>query len=304
LHTISPAPASADALIGAGIAAAKSGDKTQAFELLSQALTAEPRHETGWLWLSGVVAGDAERYYCLEQVLAINPRNAAAQRGLSMLPHGLTPTSPLAPRTPAPPEAAHPPAPLAAGVLAPLALPSLLVPEADSEAPRRTSSLGLRKLSEQPRPAEQPDAAVPAPPVAVPQAPMESAQQADIDLVVRELGANHTAEQVSRMLCERRGYAWADAQQLVARVQMQHRTSIARRQAPFLLFLGVVTLVGGLLLLGYAGLGFSSLYRAPAAAYVRSPYAYRNMIVAFGSGLMMTLGSSVGMLQIVKSMWK
>jgi hypothetical protein len=35
--------------------AAKSGDKTQAFELLSRALAAEPRHEIGWLWLSGVM---------------------------------------------------------------------------------------------------------------------------------------------------------------------------------------------------------------------------------------------------------
>ena len=300
MHTVSPAPTSAGALIGAGIAAAKSGDTTQAFELLSRALAAEPRHETGWLWLSGVVADDAERYYCLEQVLASNPRNAAAQRGLSMLPHGLTPTSPLAPRSPAP-EAAHTPAPLAAGVLAPLALPSLLVPEA--EAPRRAPPLGLPKLGEQPRPAEQPDAMVSPTSISVPAAPLESAQQPDIDFVVRELGANQTAEQVSRMLCERKGYAWADAQQLVARVQLQHRTSIARRQAPFLLFLGVVTLVGGLLLLGYAGLRFSSLYAAPAV-YVRSPYVYRNMIVAFGSGLMMTLGSSVGMLQIIRSLWK
>jgi hypothetical protein len=304
LYTISPAPTSADTLIGAGIAAVKSGDKTQAFELLSRALAAEPRHEIGWLWLSGVVADDAERYYCLEQVLAINPRNAAAQRGLSLLPHGLTPTSPLAPRSPAP-EPAHMPAPPAAGVLAALALPSLLAPDVREEDSRQVSPLRLPRLSEQPRPAEQSEAAVTPAPIAVPAAPMESAQQADIDYVVRELGANHTAEQVSRMLCERRGYAWADAQELVARVQSQHRTSIARRQAPFLLFLGVVTLVGGLLLLGYAGLGFSSLYRAPtAAAYVRSPYAYRNMIVAFGSGLMMTLGSSVGMLQIVRSMWK
>src|SRR5512144_3023563 len=98
---MSPAPVSADALFAAGIAAAKAGDSTQAFELLSRALASEPRHERGWLWLSGVIAGDAERYYCLEQVLAINPHNTAAQRGLSMLPRGLTPSSPLAPRSPA-----------------------------------------------------------------------------------------------------------------------------------------------------------------------------------------------------------
>jgi hypothetical protein len=303
LHTVSPAPASTEALIGEGIAAAKSGDKTQAFELLSQALASAPRHEIGWLWLSGVVAGDAERYYCLEQVLAINPRNDAAQRGLATLPRGLIPTSPLAPRPPAS-EPDRAPAPLAAGLIAPLALPSLLVPDPPAAAPRQVTSLGLPKLREQPRQVEQPDPVFVPALIVAPAAPISNVQQADIDFVVRELGANHTAEQVSRLLCERKGYAWPDAQELVARVQMQHRTSIARRQAPFLLFLGVVTLIGGVALLGYAALSVSSFSAAPTAAvYVRSPYAYRNMIVAFCSGLMMTLGSSVGMVQIVRSMW-
>jgi hypothetical protein len=300
---MSPAPVSADALFAAGIAAAKAGDTTQAFELLSRALASEPRHELGWLWLSGVIAGDAERYYCLEQVLTINPHNAAAQRGLSMLPRGLTPSSPLAPRSLAT-ESGSVPATLAAGALAPLALPSLLAPDARADAAPRAASLGLPRLADQP-PIAPPVAASAPEPIAMFSAPAAGDSQADNDFVVRELGANQTADQVSRMLCERKGYAWADAQQLVARVQSQHRTAIARRQAPFLLFLGVVTLIGGLLLLGYAALRFSSLYAAPASAVlVRSPYVYRNMVGAFCTGLLMTLGSSVGMLQIIRSMWK
>jgi len=288
LQTLLPAPAPVDALIDAGIAAAKAGDTIKAYESLTQALSSHPRHALGWLWLSGVVASDAERYYCLEQVLAIDPRSAAALRGLAMLPHGLLPTSPLQTEVAEPDpviESAPNPAPsLSANLLVPLVLPNLF-----STLP------------------EEPELAVfaPAAIAAAAQAPAVAGQQADVDFVVRELGASRAPEEVSRMLCERRGYAWPVAQQLVAQVRHQHRVAIARRRAPFLIALGVITLLGGLALLGFGVLRLSSITQVQSAsAYIPSPYYFRNMVVALGTGSMMTLGSSIGLVQVIREMWK
>src|SRR5262249_29913032 len=84
----------ADLLTRQGIAALQSNDKLRAYQILGQAVQFAPHNEQAWLWLSGAVATDAERRYCLEQVLVINPHNRAAQRGLALLPATL-PVSPL-----------------------------------------------------------------------------------------------------------------------------------------------------------------------------------------------------------------
>src|SRR5262245_4948769 len=84
----------ADLLTQQGIAALQSNDKPSAHEILGRAVQIEPHHEQAWLWLSGAVATDAERRYCLEQVLVINPHNSAAQRGMALLPATL-PVSPI-----------------------------------------------------------------------------------------------------------------------------------------------------------------------------------------------------------------
>jgi len=82
-------------LVEEGIAALISGRKAQARMLLGQALETDPHSEKGWLWLSGAVESDEERRFCLLQVLSINERSPAAQKGLREL--GLGPArSPLA----------------------------------------------------------------------------------------------------------------------------------------------------------------------------------------------------------------
>ncbi len=64
------------------ILAARTGRKAEARQLLAQVLQANSRHEQAWLWMSAVVESDAERVRCLQQVLAINPDNTAARKGL------------------------------------------------------------------------------------------------------------------------------------------------------------------------------------------------------------------------------
>lgn len=70
--------ASIDELLQKGINAAKSKQVAEARSLLKQVVELEPRNETAWLWLSGVVETDEQRIVCLENVLDINPANKVA----------------------------------------------------------------------------------------------------------------------------------------------------------------------------------------------------------------------------------
>jgi len=72
-----------DDLLREGIAAAKSGQRERARELLTRLLEQDERNAAAWLWLSGVVDGLDEREICLENVLAVDPNNFAARRGLT-----------------------------------------------------------------------------------------------------------------------------------------------------------------------------------------------------------------------------
>jgi hypothetical protein len=76
---------SPDKLLKQGIAALKAGRKEEARDLLTQVVEQDERNEMAWLWLSGAVETEEERRICLENVLAINPNNGVAQRGLDRL---------------------------------------------------------------------------------------------------------------------------------------------------------------------------------------------------------------------------
>jgi len=71
-----------DDLLKQGIAALNEGRKAEAHDLLLQVVQQDERNEMGWLWLSGAVDTDEDRRTCLENVVAINPNNSIAQRGL------------------------------------------------------------------------------------------------------------------------------------------------------------------------------------------------------------------------------
>jgi hypothetical protein len=49
------------------------------------AVQSDPSYELAWLWLASVVEPSAERRYCLERAVAINPSNQAAYRALQVL---------------------------------------------------------------------------------------------------------------------------------------------------------------------------------------------------------------------------
>jgi tetratricopeptide (TPR) repeat protein len=72
----------AASLLQAGITAAKAGQRERARELLMQVVELDEGQVSAWLWLSGVVDDLEDREVCLENVLTLDPDNAAARRGL------------------------------------------------------------------------------------------------------------------------------------------------------------------------------------------------------------------------------
>lgn len=63
----------------------KSGDHKTGQQLLTSIIHTNPNDEHAWLWMSSVVTCDEDRRQCMEKVLAINPANTHAQRGLIAL---------------------------------------------------------------------------------------------------------------------------------------------------------------------------------------------------------------------------
>src|SRR5690348_9400116 len=73
---------SLDDLLQRGKIAANNNDSALARRLLSQVIQRDPRNETAWLWLSGVVETPERMRYCLQKVLSINPDNDHAQAAM------------------------------------------------------------------------------------------------------------------------------------------------------------------------------------------------------------------------------
>ena len=83
-----------------GIAHAQAGRREQARELLLRVVECDERNVSAWLWLSGLVDDLQDRRVALENVLAIDPDNAPARKGLEWLDRQ-TPQPLPAPESPA-----------------------------------------------------------------------------------------------------------------------------------------------------------------------------------------------------------
>jgi hypothetical protein len=68
-----------------GALALRRGDRRRARELLLELVEINEEHAEGWLWLSGAVDDRADQQIALENVLALDPDNRAAQHGLRVL---------------------------------------------------------------------------------------------------------------------------------------------------------------------------------------------------------------------------
>jgi hypothetical protein len=332
----------ADLLMRQGIAALQANDKARAYDLLGQALQLVPHNEQAWLWLSGAVETDAERRYCLEQVLVINPRNAAAQRGMALLP-ALLPVSPF-------PEPEPPPLPVPEPVPAPAPPPAAAAPSA-VHASEADSLLGLIMQPDPPAGDRAPSpvlttvatdrtasasnvlglaltspyfetqaassnvatlgrAAVAEPPRQEPPAPLAVGGYARevVDFVVREYGRHRSRDEIIRALSEQHRLAWNDAQELMSKVEQDHRKTIAVRQSPFFVFLGIATIIGGCIMAGRAGFllyyAYNNATELGALGAIPNPRAIGFAVGQLITGIAMVLGATIGLGQTIKELFK
>lgn len=72
-----------DAQFRQAVAEYKAGNKDAARGLLMDIVDQDEQHEQAWLYLSAVVGSLEEQQICLENVLAVNPDNARAKKGLA-----------------------------------------------------------------------------------------------------------------------------------------------------------------------------------------------------------------------------
>jgi tetratricopeptide (TPR) repeat protein len=74
-----------DTMFEEAIGALRQENPARARELLTRLIKANQKNVTYWLWMSAAVETTKERVYCLETILKLDPRNEAAQRGLTIL---------------------------------------------------------------------------------------------------------------------------------------------------------------------------------------------------------------------------
>ncbi|MFT3893381.1 MAG: hypothetical protein QM730_17270 [Anaerolineales bacterium] len=87
-----------DNFLQQGITAAKSGNKAQAYQLLTRATQENSTAEQAWLWLATVVPSNEERLFCLDSALRINPENAPAKnKAAEYRQKGVFPAVPVPP---------------------------------------------------------------------------------------------------------------------------------------------------------------------------------------------------------------
>ncbi len=98
-------------LLKSGIEAVQRGDRVRGREMLLQVVATDETSEPAWLWLSQVVDDPADQLVALDNVLTLNPANAAAREAAQALRERLGLAEPPAP--PSPPEPPPVPQPTA-----------------------------------------------------------------------------------------------------------------------------------------------------------------------------------------------
>lgn len=63
----------------------RQGQDAEARRLLVQILERQPSNEQAWLWLGRILPDIAQRRYCLERVLKLNPESSQAHEALEVL---------------------------------------------------------------------------------------------------------------------------------------------------------------------------------------------------------------------------
>ena len=121
-------------------------------------------------------------------------------------------------------------------------------------------------------------------------------------LIINELGKHHDRDAIILTVCEKGGLNWTQAKQLIEKVEIEHRGTIVTRQSPMLLAISVVTVIAGIVLLGYGILFFVEFFQVEPLQRVfllRTGYL---KIISMVTGLGMLGGGSYGLWKTVSDL--
>ena len=129
-----------------------------------------------------------------------------------------------------------------------------------------------------------------------------------VDFVVREYGRHRSRDEIIRALSEQHRLAWSEAQELMAKVEQDHRKTIAVRQSPFFVFLGIATIIGGCIMAGRAGFllyyAYNNATELGALGGLPNPRAIGFAVGQLITGIAMVLGATIGLGQTIKELFK
>jgi hypothetical protein len=117
-------------------------------------------------------------------------------------------------------------------------------------------------------------------------------QNAATQYVIRELGRHTQRNDIILYLCEQLKCSWSDAEKFIRDVEQKNRKTIAARQSPLLIVIGVFTVIGGLVLAGY---GLYELSHGVLVIGLLSAPTPTPLIVLVGLGMM--AGGGYGVLR-------
>lgn len=89
-NTTTASNAEVSNLLVQGFKAAKEGRRDEAYEVFCDVVRRDPNNELGWLYRAATTEDLSEAYVCLQKVLAINPGNEKAQRGVERIQNRLS----------------------------------------------------------------------------------------------------------------------------------------------------------------------------------------------------------------------
>ena len=78
-------PSPQDTMLQEALSAIQAGNRARARDIITRLLKTGQDNPDYWIWMSAVVETHKERSFCLNQVLKLDPQNAAAKRGLAMM---------------------------------------------------------------------------------------------------------------------------------------------------------------------------------------------------------------------------
>ena len=114
-------------------------------------------------------------------------------------------------------------------------------------------------------------------------------------LIIKELGKQHSRQDIIQKVCERGGLDWKDAERLITLVEAQNKRTIATRQAPLLLFLSIGTLLIGIGLLAFNMQILLAFFQRDVLGQILSLQSSYYQIIGLVTGLGMTVGGMAGL---------